>query len=422
MNEGFVDLRQNQGRMVDESFWPSFTDIMTVVVMIFLIATSILIVKNWELVNELQARIKVEQKISQRLKATTAAQQKTSKELLASQDQRYQISRKLQLSIEAERRTAAAVQKTSKEKASLEETLAQTQSELSLLRLQLMHAGESAAARDNLIAEQDKQLSQSAQQKKRLKQQLGTRDKQLMQALQELTAIDLNINSLQGKLERSSNALLKKEQKLEQQIVLLKAKEARLSELNQKNKMHRAKIRNYKNQVISIKKENVFLSAELEQQYDTIADKDDLIADKNAALILLNQQNQVYEDNISDYKEQIALAQQEQSGLVDEYKTLEGKYNKLIKPSRSAIGKYVVEVRYEKLSGIETIQYRPSGEEEYQTISAAALHNNLQQLKQKYKKTLYVKIIIPDNSGLSYNEAWTFMLDLLNKYDYYYQN
>jgi len=422
MSDGFVDLRQNQGQMIDESFWPSFTDIMTVVVMIFLIATSILIVKNWELVNELQARIKVEQEISQRLKATTAAQQKTSEELLASQDQRYQISRKLQLSIEAERRTSAAIQKTSKEKASLEETLVQTQSELSLLRLQLMHAGESAIARDHLIAEQDKQLSQSAQQEKRLKQQLGTRNKQLIQAHQELTAIDLNINSLQGKLERNSNTLIKKEHKLEQQIVLLKTKEIKLTELSEKNKMHRAKIRNYENQVISIRKENVFLSAELEQQYDAIVDKDDVIADKNAALILLNQQNQSYEDNINSYKEQIAIAQQHRSGLEDEYKTLEEKYNKLIKPSRSAIGKYVVEVRYEKLSGIETIQYRLSGEEEYQTVSSAVLHKNLQQLKQKYKKTLYVKIIIPDDSGLSYNEAWTFMLDLLNKYDYYYQN
>ena len=46
MSDGFIDLRQNQAQLVDEAFWPSFTDIMTVVVMIFLIATSILIVKN----------------------------------------------------------------------------------------------------------------------------------------------------------------------------------------------------------------------------------------------------------------------------------------------------------------------------------------------------------------------------------------
>jgi hypothetical protein len=46
----------------------------------------------------------------------------------------------------------------------------------------------------------------------------------------------------------------------------------------------------------------------------------------------------------------------------------------------------------------------------------------LKQLKDTYKDILYVKIIIPDNSGLSYNEAWDFMSGMLDKYDYYYQD
>ncbi len=81
MNDGFIDLRQNYQHLVEDSFWPSFTDIMTVVVMIFLITTSILIVKNWELVDELKTRIEVEQKISQRLKASMVAQQKPLRSL-----------------------------------------------------------------------------------------------------------------------------------------------------------------------------------------------------------------------------------------------------------------------------------------------------------------------------------------------------
>ena len=113
MNDGFIDLRQNQHHLVEDSFWPSFTDIMTVVVMIFLITTSILIVKHWELVDELKTRIKVEQKISQRLKASMVAQQKTSQELEASLNKRQEIMRKLQESLEAERRTSEVFQKTS---------------------------------------------------------------------------------------------------------------------------------------------------------------------------------------------------------------------------------------------------------------------------------------------------------------------
>ena len=49
------------------------------------------------------------------------------------------------------------------------------------------------------------------------------------------------------------------------------------------------------------------------------------------------------------------------------------------------------------------------------------IHKQLLKLKQKYGDNLYVKVIIPENSGLSYNEAWQFMQDIFNKYDYYYQ-
>ena len=50
----FIDLRLNrEGEDHNESFWPSFTDIMTVIVMIFLLAMVVLLVRNMELVNEL---------------------------------------------------------------------------------------------------------------------------------------------------------------------------------------------------------------------------------------------------------------------------------------------------------------------------------------------------------------------------------
>ncbi|NOQ89776.1 MAG: hypothetical protein GQ549_02400, partial [Gammaproteobacteria bacterium] len=51
MNEEFVDLRR--GHLSSESFWPSFTDIMMVVVIIFLLTSMLLMVKNWELLDQL---------------------------------------------------------------------------------------------------------------------------------------------------------------------------------------------------------------------------------------------------------------------------------------------------------------------------------------------------------------------------------
>jgi hypothetical protein len=49
----------------ENSFWPSFTDIMMVVTMIFLMATSLLVVRNWQLVAELQESIAAERMAAQ---------------------------------------------------------------------------------------------------------------------------------------------------------------------------------------------------------------------------------------------------------------------------------------------------------------------------------------------------------------------
>ena len=59
--EGFVDLRLNQqSGQNSESFWPSFTDIMTVILMIFMIAMVVLLLRNMELVNQLRATMEAE--------------------------------------------------------------------------------------------------------------------------------------------------------------------------------------------------------------------------------------------------------------------------------------------------------------------------------------------------------------------------
>ena len=46
----------------------------------------------------------------------------------------------------------------------------------------------------------------------------------------------------------------------------------------------------------------------------------------------------------------------------------------------------------------------------------------LQRLAEQKKNGLYVKIIIPEDSGLSYNEAWEFTSHLHGNYDYYFKD
>ena len=59
---GFVDLRPTSGnRAAEDSVWPSFTDIMTVIVMIFLMALVVILIRNVDLVRQLRETITLEQ-------------------------------------------------------------------------------------------------------------------------------------------------------------------------------------------------------------------------------------------------------------------------------------------------------------------------------------------------------------------------
>ena len=107
--------------------------------------------------------------------------------------------------------------------------------------------------------------------------------------------------------------------------------------------------------------------------------------------------------------------------LKGDYETVKSKYEELIKPARSAKGKYIAEVYYVKGESGEIIRYRQPGDEGYSRLSLAEVEARLDKLKREQGSNLYVKIIIPEDSGLSYSEAWQFMRNLLVKYDYYYQ-
>ena len=67
MQTGFVDLRaHHRDTLMDHtSFWPSFTDIMTVVVLIFLLTSIVVIARNWELVENLRTSILAERQAAE---------------------------------------------------------------------------------------------------------------------------------------------------------------------------------------------------------------------------------------------------------------------------------------------------------------------------------------------------------------------
>lgn len=306
-----------------DSFWPAFTDIMTVVVLIFLMATSLLIVRNYKLVADLQD------------------------------------------SIEAERLASQVIESTTQENATLEERLTNAEQLNSLLRLKLLK-------KDELLAK------------------AKTDEAIKLQAIEKLKAEKAELNRQ------------------------IQARQASLVAARQQIEVASAEAQDFANQLDELKLQ----LAEQKQLTDAAQQELELataeIAALNASTEQQRQSIELLEQEKIEYNRQLLT-------LKGEYDVVKSKYDELIKPARSAKGKYVAEVFYKKKGG-EVIRFKEPGETKYRNMSLAQVEKRLTQLKKDKGKELYVKIIIPKDSGLTYNEAWGFMKRLLDKYDYYYQS
>jgi chromosome segregation ATPase len=303
VDDSFVDLRYSgEAGNGNDSFWPSFTDIMMVVVMIFMLASTFLVVRNWDLVRELRS------------------------------------------TIEAEREAEALARSMTETSATLEERLAQAQHEISEMRMRLMQANE---------------LNQSTR-------------TQLDETEQRLLETETERERLRTGLQQSQ-------------------REVRLSE------------------------------DRFRQLSDARATLELRLQETLAEVGQLEQARDAQSEEMAELRQRYTVSEQQFAMLQGDYDDLEVKYNKLVKPARSARGKHVVSVRYWKEGKYYQIRIRDMEAESYETVSRKQLHERLSQLKKKHAGKLYVKVIIPDDSGLSYNEAWSFTYKILQEYDYYHQ-
>jgi chromosome segregation ATPase len=311
MDEGFIDLRQHtEGGITSLNFWPSFTDVMMVVVVIFMMASSVLILRNMDLV------------------------------------------RKLRATIDAQHHAEETARSATQTSASLEDQLTQAQNELSQLRLRLMRANEINQSRTEEFAKQ----------------------------AQRLLALEADKQQLTASLQQSQ-----REAQLHQdQLTQSQAEYAQLNEAHATTKKR--------------------LQEVLEELSRT------------------EKSSQQQAEELEKFRAQNVLSEQQMESLQGEYDELRNKYDRLIKPARSPVGKHVVSVRYWKEGDHYQIRIKDSQDEDYQSVTYDQLNERLAKLKATYAGNLYVKIIIPDKSGLSYSEAWNFIYDTLKKYDYYHQD
>ena len=324
MDDSFIDLRLNRHTaQAEESFWPSFTDIMTVIVMIFMLAMVILLVRNMELVNQLRAT-------------------------MASEQQAVELART-----------------TGEENETLEEKLIAREHELSMLRMQLMRMNEESNRQEAAITSQ--------------RHQIDSLSKERIQLSEQVDQLTLERNNLTAQVERTTNET----NRLQNQV----------QESNQ----------NIENLNLALKKLQLLQETTL----------------KDLATLRLS-----YTTQEQELEEARALSLERDQALTDlktDYASLKIKYDKLVRPARSPHGKTVVEVRYYKADDKLHIDYKGPGDQEFEPINQGRLDQYLSGLKQQHPDGLYIKVILPKDSGLSYSEAWTFTNHLHKSYDYYYQ-
>ncbi len=321
-----LDIDQDGG---GENFWPSLTDIMMVVVMIFLISTATLIIKNWALVQDLTATIEAERAARQKIQLTTA------------------------------------------ENMTLEERVAALEGMVSSLQLKEMKTRE------------------------------------------EKTALEARVDGLVSDLARSNRAVATLEAGLAEKRRELAEQQERLQRLD-------AELQAARGEVASQAQALETTRAQLASKEERLAEKREELEEANRVITSLRLKHEQQRSELESSRQSVALTEENLARLRKAFAELESKYNKLVRPARTTKGKVIVSARLQKIDGINHYAIRLPDAKRFEPVDEATLHERLAALKARHGDKLYVRIVFPDDNGLSYREAYAFTNELLSKYDYYH--
>ncbi len=203
MQADFAPIGQLQtSHSGDNSFWPSFTDIMIVITMIFLMATSLLVVRNWRLVAELRE------------------------------------------SIVAEQLAAQIIESTSQENVTLEERLANVEQSNSILRLRLLKKDEELLIASNTIQQQAASIGALEASNTEFRNTLDLANAALTVANLEIERVATQYRDLENQVARLSAQLNQQTSDNQKTMALLsnaKAEIESLTQTSQAQQRHRAR-------------------------------------------------------------------------------------------------------------------------------------------------------------------------------------
>ncbi len=375
---GFIDLRVGHGAqgVGDDSVWPSFTDVMTVIVMIFLMALVVIMVRNSELDREL-------------------------------------------LDTMSDREVAKALnQDLFEAKSLLESSLEHTQSERDKLKKSLSAELEKIS----LLTDDQNKLENQLSNLVSLRRELESANSQLSgeksQAYLEIERLVENEQTLNSRITQLSDKLSSLKLASSQEISALTADRQTLGEKldTVSIQLLEVKILLEKTQV-----ENLDLSREvisLQQEKEGTEELYSIAAEEIKKLITLIKAREIENEALQIRADSSDV---QYRSLQQEYESLDEKYRELIRPARSDAGKVVVSIWLEK-SGSEFL-YKILKPDQVDSVylNRAELERALEILKDQHGQALYTRIIIPEKSDISHDDAWKFTDDILQKFDYYYQ-
>lgn len=450
----FVDLRITNagiGGDTEDSVWPAFTDIMTVVLMIFLISMVAFLIRNAQLVDELQTTLIEKDQLSEQavLRAQLNNSLKTQLALVRERILSLETSLKtvtgtkdqLQLTLEAREKAARDLETEIALLTRLRDQLTDSNSDL-LSRLDL--TVQSLAQTETEFANTRATLGQKEQKLNLTEQELATSQASLAQTQDTLDASSQQLELSQQALEQTQLEFSENNNTLNEKISLLLAAKAGLIvakekteqtlsdaeaaklELNRKVLTLTEQLRLISEKLDNQTTQNETLDSQLEDQQTIMAglsiSKEELeqkLLDMSESLAKLQNLYELRGAVVLDLKAQLQGDDLKFKSLQQEYDSLGEQYRKLIRAARSPAGKYVVDVYMSRQNGEASYRIRQPGQVEPQSLSLKALHTQLSQLKEAHKLQLYTKIRIDEKSGIGFNEAWKFTQQILSKYDYY---
>lgn len=422
IDQGFIDLRvRRQEGQVSESFWPSFTDIMTVILMIFLIAMVVLLLRNMELLNQLRATMEAERQAMALAQATGKEKDSLAVRLRGAESELERLRpEKAQLEAQVRQLQAEAKLEADKlnqahqristleaRKLELEQQASQSQQELQQTQAELRQTGDRLASAE---AERQRLAQLSDAQRQQLDEARLAADiagQQIRDLEQRLAGAEAVAAEQQQQLDHQGQQLAQLE---ERQTLLLAERDSLSQERQRLSELTEAQRR-------QLQEASTTASAKSEQLAQLSEDNSVL----RQELVKLRRQSSDKEQELQQLRGQISVTDTRLADLQGEMDDLQVKYDRLVRPARTANNKHVVEIRYYKRGGGHQIEYREPDQTGFRSISRGALEARLAELQKEKPDSLYVKVIFPEGSGLSHSEAWRFTA-AMHKYDYYYSD